>query len=262
MRLNSDDIMILSYETQISPAPIRLNNGTLIKPTLRRIAHITFDRFYYYEMLLKTSPKKYYEEFAIEDSKKYWDSLQEDIKETITLYELSLVDKELQESITEMLNFFFDETVVFMFASRTYLLKNAAGEAVGMIDQNSYPLIVDLIQQVCCIYDKDTTTEGKKFKNKLAEMLFNKIKKSDKQEKNRKTDINFSIPNIISAVSNNHSSISPINVWDLTIFQLFDTFSRLQQSAFFNIDCARVSVWGDEKNTFDAARWYKNEYDK
>jgi hypothetical protein len=30
----------------------------------------------------------------------------------------------------------------------------------------------------------------------------------------------------------------------------------------FDIDSTRVSVWGDEKKTFNAALWYKNNYDK
>ena len=102
-----------------------------------------------------------------------------------------------------------------------------------------------------------------KFKNNLAKKLMQKMLKAQKEEKKRKkADINMSLPNIISAVSSRHPSINLINVWELTIFQLFDVFGRLQANAMFEIDCKRVSTWGDEKKTFDAALWYKNQYDK
>ena len=78
---------------------------------------------------------------------------------------------------------------------------------------------------------------------------------------NKKADINLSIPNIISSISNMHPSLNYMNVWDLTVFQLLDAFNRLQANVMYDIDCTRVSVWGDEKKTFDVSLWYKNNYD-
>lgn len=87
------------------------------------------------------------------------------------------------------------------------------------------------------------------------------LKAKKKAQENKKADINLSIPNIISSVSNMHPSINYLNIWDLTIFQLLDAFNRLQANVMYNIDCTRVSVWGDEKKTFDVSLWYKNNYD-
>ena len=47
----------------------------------------------------------------------------------------------------------------------------------------------------------------------------------------------------------------------MTVFQLYDSFNRLQQNKMYDIDSTRVSVWGDEKKTFDFGLWYKNNYD-
>jgi hypothetical protein len=121
-----------------------------------------------------------------------------------------------------------------------------------------------LIQQVCCIFEDDEEPEeNMKFKNSAARKIYEKLLSAQKKEKKRKkADINLSLPNIISAVSNCHPTINPINVWDLTLFQLFDTFNRMRANKIYDIDSTRVSVWGDEKKTFDIALWYKNEYDK
>ena len=88
------------------------------------------------------------------------------------------------------------------------------------------------------------------------------LKAQKEQKKQAKNDINLSIPNIISAVASKHPSLNLTSIWDLTIFQLLDSFSRLQANTVYEIDSTRVSVWGDEKKTFDPALWYKNIYDK
>ena len=76
-------------------------------------------------------------------------------------------------------------------------------------------------------------------------------------KKAKKSDPNLSLPNIISAVSNTHPTINPLNVWNLTVFQLLDSFTRLQSNKIYDINATSVSVWGDEKKQFDFSLWYK-----
>lgn len=87
-----------------------------------------------------------------------------------------------------------------------------------------------------------------------------KAKKKEKEEK--KADKDLTIPNIISSVSNKHPSYNHTNIWDITIFQLLDSFNKLRLNTIYDIQALRVSVWGDEKKTFDSTLWHKNEYDK
>ncbi len=261
--------MKLDYGTQLNPEPIMLSVGSLRKPKLIEIANLNFDKFDLYEMFIKMTPELFYTKIKGNDGKAYWDSLSEDEQYNMTLYDLILNDTSLQSTYEEILNFFFVETVVFkegMFVLFTKD-KNASDVSLdnvcGVLNKEAFLQVIDLIQQICCIHTKEDIQKDMKFKNKLAEKLFKKMQKAEREEKeNRKMDINLSIPNIISSVSNKHPSISPFSVWDLTIFQLLDSFSRLQQNTMFGIDCTRVSVWGDEKKTFNAALWYKNGYDK
>ena len=263
--------MRLDYGTQLSPYPIELSIGTLIKPTLREIAKISFDKFNYYEVLIKLSPEAFYKEIKGEDGKAYWNSLSEEEQNNITLYSIVLGDEQLTESFLEVFNFFFEETVIFRDEYFILLKKGinddsditSEDDIRGVISENIFLQILNLIQQVCHIEDKEEDIEEVKFKNDIARKIYEKIQKAaKKQEKKKSGDINFILPNIISSVSNNHPTINPINVWDLTIFQLLDSFNRIQASFMYKIDSTRVSVWGDEKKTFDAALWYKNEYDK
>lgn len=261
--------MRLEYEAQISPYPIILSIGTLRKPTLREIFNtssgMSFEKFCYYELFLKMSPKAFYTDIKGEEGKEYWNSLTANEQNNITIYNILLTDEQLQNIYIEIFNFFFVETVIFK-EDLFILLKNANDELQtenisGVIHEDTFNSVLDVIQQVCCIDDKKSD-EDLKFKNNIAKKLYDKMQKAQqKQEKRKKKDINLTIPNIISSVSVKHQSLNYSNIWDLTIFQLLDNFNRLQVNAMYDIDALRVSVWGDEKKTFNAALWYKNHYE-
>ena len=263
--------MRLDYGTQLSPYPITLSIGTLKKPVLGEIATITFDRFSYYEFFIKMTPEVYYNEIKGDDGKVYWNSLTDKERECLSIYDVIIEDQKLQETYIEILNFFFIETVIFkeglfliLINSELSDLENLSMDNVrGIISKKTFPQIINLIQQICCIEKKEESIEKLEFKNDVARKLYEKMMKAQQEEEKRsKKDLNLTIPNIISALSNNHPSLNYLNIWELNIFQLLDSFNRIQENSMFNINCMRVSVWGDEKKTFDPALWYKNNYDK
>lgn len=262
--------MRFDYGTMLSPEPILLSiGGRLTKPTLRQIARITFSRFNLYEMFLKCTPKDYYTKVLQEGGKELWNAIPDEQKQTLTMYDLILNQEHLQTLYSEIFEFFFGDHVTFLegffvlfegdFEQGTEIpLENIR----GVISDKTFPQVLEAIQQVCCIYDKEDAVEEQRFKNAFARKLFEKMQKAAKEQAaQKKADLNLTIPNIISSVSSRHPSINPINVWDLTVFQLLDQFARLQGDAMYEIDKTRVSVWGDEKKQFDPARWYKNNYD-
>ena len=167
-----------------------------------------------------------------------------------------------------MLNFFFVENVV-IYEDLFIVLKEGINEissqsnaedVQGIITKKNFNDIIFVIQQICCIEDK-SNNEELKFKNNLAKELYFKMQKAvEKQKIERKEDKNFELPNLISAVSNSHPTIDPINVWDLTVYQLMDSFNRLQTNRMLDMQATSVSVWGDKKNAFNAALWYKNQF--
>lgn len=261
--------MELSYGALLSPRPIKLSIGTLKKPTLFEIYDLTFEKFGLYETFLKITPERLYTEVLRDSSDNIWDSLSDEEKESIKLFDLINKDQRLQEVFCEIFNFFFGETVVFQHGL-FLILKDGVeysedltpSDLSGAISDQTFQDVVDIIQQTCCIYEKPKPVEAKpKFKNKLAEQIYEKMRKAkEEQKKNEAKRMNkdYSLPNIISAVSNKHPSISPLSVWDMTVFQLIDSFNRMQVNAVYDINQLRVSVWGDEKKTFDATLWYKN----
>lgn len=256
--------MRLDYGTQLSPTPIKLSIGTLKKPTLREISDLSFDKFNLYEAFLKITPEQY---LTKSRDKKYWDNLPDDKKSSITMFSIIQEEEYLQKIYSEIFDFFFVEPVIFREGIFIILHKQIEGDLTmedicGVIHEKSFMEVIEIIQQICSIYEVEESIDEMKFKNNAARKIMEKILKGNKKKKEaKKADINLSLPNIISAVSNKHPTINPINVWDLTIFQLLDSFGRLQVNTMYGINSTRVSVWGDEKKTFDISLWYKNNYD-
>ena len=265
--------MRLDYGTQLSPIPITLSIGTLRKPTLKEISQITFDRFSFYEFFLKLSPETYYTKLRKEnDGEAFWDSLTEEEKDKITIYNIIEEDEKIRSTYVEIFNFFFVETVIYQEGFFILLKENTAidnpekikrEQVRGAIAKDNFSQVMSLLQQICCIYNEEESLDDMKFKNNLARKLMEKMLKAKKKEQEaKKSDLNLTIPNIISSLANKHPSLNYVNIWDLTIFQLLDAFNRTQANSMYDIDSTRVSVWGDEKKTFDVSLWYKNNYDK
>ena len=259
--------MKLDYGTQLSPAPISLSIGTVKKPTLEEISKITFGRFYLYEALMNSTPQEYYG-VLMGDIETSWSTMSEEERSEATMMSMIQKDKELQNLFTDMFNFFIEEDVHYL-DGLFIIMKPGFGfeeqlntETIqGIIHKGNFDEILDVFQQICCIWKEEE--KPPKFKNKKAREIYEKIQRGKKKEADaKKKDMNLSIPNIISAVASKHSSLNLGNIWSLTIFQLLDSFNRLQSNAVYDIDSMRVSAWGDEKKTFDIALWYKNYYDK
>ena len=91
---------------------------------------------------------------------------------------------------------------------------------------------------------------------------FVRLVKENEKKTRGKNNANLSIPNIISSVAAKSASLNINSIWDITLFQLYDQFNRLQNNDAYSINSMRVAAWGDEKKTFDYALWYKNMFDK
>lgn len=267
--------MKLDYMTQLSPYPIPLSIGTIIKPKLKDLVSgkMSFNKFCYYEIFLKATPEIYYTEMSDESGKDYWEHLSSFKKEKLTMFDVIINEKELTLTFLEIFNFFFLEKVVFL--DNMFVVLNeesglednllSSADVKGVISEDNFSNVINIIQQICCITDEDENIDDIKFKNNIARNIYLKMHPKGKKGENgrkKKNNINLSLPNLISAVSSNHPSINLLNVWDLTIFELLDSFNRLQVGAIYDIESTTVSVWGSKDKSFDVTKWYKNEYDR
>lgn len=112
----------------------------------------------------------------------------------------------------------------------------------GAITPQLLPEIESIILQLNAVSKDAMDTSNAK--NKAAAKIIEKLNKRKKgNEKKAKSDPKLELPNIISAVAAYHSSINILNIWDLTVYQVYDLFARMQQNTIFDVLKMSVAAW-------------------
>ena len=233
------------------------------------------------------------------DVKKQYEELDTEEKLSVSFYDLLMYDELLICSFIEAFNFFFEEEVDFVvngneitdaqFSFITYnkidtpqkiKLKNGNEystiktnrELVGVINRSNFKDVVDIILQRNSVQmEEEITAEDlTKVKNKNKVMqLMEKMKKGQKQldktrEKKREEKgmaSDTELANIISCVAaKNHNGLNMINIWDMTIYNLYEQFKLIRENNIHDAETLSVFVWGDKSNKFDIDAWFKEKF--
>lgn len=264
----------LDYFTQLSFEPITLSIGRIKKPTIREISKLTFDKFSFFEFLVKMTPEDYYTKLMEKNGGiDKWEEMSFESQNKLSIYDCIIADKQLQDMYIELLNFFFIEPVIY--AEGFFIILKEGCENInvenlneenicGLLARENLSEVFCLIQQICGIYSEEDDVENLKFKNDFQKQWYmNMLKAKKEYQKNvtKKADSNMSLPNIISKVATLSPGVNFVTIQDYTLFQVIDSFGTLQNDKMFDINKTRVSVWGDEKKAFEFSLWYKNNYD-
>lgn len=233
------------------------------------------------------------------DVKKQYEELNTEEKLSVSFYDLLMYDELLICSFIEAFDFFFEEEVDFVvngneitdaqFSFITYnkidtpqkiKLKNGNEystiktnrELVGVINRSNFKDVVDIILQRNSVQREEeiTVEDLTKVKNKNKVMqLMEKMKKGQKQldktrEKKREEKgmaSDTELANIISCVAaKNHNGLNMINIWDMTIYNLYEQFKLIRENNIHDAETLSVFVWGDKSNKFDIDGWFKEKF--
>lgn len=258
--------MKLDYAALISPYPFYLERiGSIKSPTLREIwsPNVTYPVYQTYLTILLMTPQTYCEE-ANPSISGWYQSLSEDEKQTVNMIELISMDKNLQNLYTKMFNFFFEETVIWDKENDLFLTFHPSEDnemlPVGVIHKTIFSELCDIILQRCGIARSDVDTDTSKVKSKRALEILKKLKKGRQNAAGHaKHDKDTELPNLITAVAVKSNSINFTNIWDLTVYQLYEQFKKEQTNVYFDIQKMSVAAYGNEKNHFKGNEWYKEE---
>lgn len=246
--------MKLSYFELLSPDPVNIQNvGGIVSPKLKDISSIGIHTYQDYLNILLMDLKLYF--IMIGQPEKY-EVLSDKEKTEISIFDILTMNEQFTNLLQTILNFFIKEDVFYSYQNRGFLIRKD-DEIVGTVTKETYPQICDLICQRNCI-KSNQEEDLSKIKNKKAREIIEKLQKGRAEKaKQTKTDKNMELGNIISAVANKSQSLNIINIWDLTVFQLWDCFSRLSNNSIYDIQSMRVAAWGNKDNFFDTTAWFK-----
>lgn len=248
--------MELDYASLLSPYPLYFPKMGHVKPlTLREIwqPEVTCRTYNWYLSLMHMTPQIYYRQV---------DPQKAGCGDNLSMFDLISSDQGLREQYCSALNLFLEETVSWnehYQAFFTYTEKDEDGSIIpfGIIHRGIFDELCQVILQLNGINSSETMFDESKAKNKHALKILQKIKKGQEAQK-KKGDSRMELPNMISALSCRHSSINLTNIWDLTVFQLYDQFQRQQMNTVYDIKCMSLAAWGDKNNKFDYTEWFKN----
>lgn len=248
--------MRLDYFTLLSPTSFYIENvGNIFSPKLKDISKVGIDVYNFYISLLLFNPKTY---FGIIGKLKEYEENNIELTSQET-YELFVSNEYIATLLQNAFNFFFIQNVVFYQEEKCFLvakdLNDIKNTVIGVINVSNYQYVADLILQFNNIH-KSEEYDMNKIKSKKALEIVKKIQKAKKQIKSQKeNNENVDLGNIVSVVANKHPSINMTNIYDLTIYQLWDSYIRLINNNIYDIQSTNMAVWGNKD--FDISSWTK-----
>jgi len=161
----------------------------------------------------------------------------------------------LRELIQSSLSFFVQETVSWDKNERLFVCSDDEGNIVGRISKTTYPTVryVILESNFIAFEEDDADME---FASEKARSIFQKIKAGRKRKRAASKGTAPKLTEIISSVSVRSNSYNLLNIWDLSISQLYDQFIRINQNYQLDVYSQKWAAWGTEP--FDFSLWYTN----
>ena len=238
--------MGLSYFDLLSPNPVPIVGiGGIVSPKLRDISAIGYNTYQYYLSIIQMD----FKDLSFITGQKAPINPPD-------IFDLFLTDNSFTSLMQTILNFFLEEDVSYSDIHKAFLLQKN-NVISGMITKDNYPQVREAICLRNCICQRQEA-DLSKAKSKKALEIMKKLQKGRVQKaKQNKTDHNMELGNIISAVANKSPSLNILNIWDLTIYQIWDCFSRISNNSIYDIQSMSVAAWGDNDNPFDASAWFK-----
>lgn len=257
--------MTLEYLDLIGFEPIYLEKtGSIVSPLLRDINKIGFITYNFYISLMLMSSKQYLESL---DDQSFYYNLTDDEKISLNIYDLVLDDVGMRGLFEKALDFFLVEKVQYNSEFNMFFTYDGKVDEEnnlvpsGVIKKENFDFVRDVILQRNHIL-KNQTDAGKIKKKKSLEIYTKILKGREVLDKtNKKKDKDMELGNIISALASNHNSLNIANIWDITVFQLYDQFDRQINKNVFEVQGTAIAFSGSKAAPdFKYSNWYKSTH--
>lgn len=129
--------------------------------------------------------------------------------------------------LREAMAFFIDEDLIWDKGKHIYTcISRKTGEQVGQINRDNFEEVRDMMLQMNYIR-VGGTKNPLRHSSKKAQILWEKAQEYLKDGKGRRPDKRMDIGNVISKLCAASNTYNLLNIYDLTVFQLYDQFFQL-----------------------------------
>lgn len=255
--------MVVDPFSLISPEPFEIPYAGRVKaPSLREIAREGYVSYQSYLSLLSMDQEACFSMLS-EEGRRLLSQYAKQEAKPLTSFDIFAFDKQLRAALCAALDFFLEEIPVFDEKTKVFLTyppdfsKSSDGppSPLGVITSENYPVVCDVILQRACIKKADKSLENGRVKNEAAARILRKLERG-KNSRKPKEDKRMDLPNVISSLACHHKSLNLSNIWDLTVYQLYDQFHRQMIEDSYGIHSVNVAAYGNSGGKFDPSMWF------
>lgn len=234
----------------VSPYPLPIDGvGHVLSPTLRDIVLSGGEQVYNsrISILLMTKVQLLQALTSVaseQEVKKIQDQQLFDIMMAIEYFRNGLIDS---------LNFFLQQEVYVSDDGTFIQTSSGSYNFKGKITAQTFVVVKDLILKRNYITPPKQTKAKRRSKKMIQfdKKLQQGRKKSKKYKQQRKA---MQLGNLVSKISK-YSNLNIVNVFDLTVYQLYDQFFQIGTQVQLQAATMRWCIWGQDK--YDFSQWYK-----
>lgn len=217
---------------------IEIDGIVFKQPKLRNIKDIGLQVYYAYISFLLVSAEEYLISIKREDLIPFFK------QHNLTMFDIYRDNPYERQFFIEALSFFIDGEIEFK--NGEFLINNT-----NIINKEIYQKILEIIAEINCL---KVNKQQETYANEKARKIAEKIQQAKQKRSSVQSKDSISLADIISAVASRKESLNLLNIWDLTIYQLYDHYNRLIAEDEFDIHAMNYAYWGGE---FKAKHWSK-----
>lgn len=220
-------------------AKIRINSYCYLRqPTLSNIADLSYDKYQEFLTTFLVKKSDLLKSLGTEDGPEF---------DQYSIYDIMLLIPELRANLLDALAFFVCGSV-----TADELTVYVDGQPLSTQDLHD---IAAAVAKISYIESDDESQHV--FASEKSRRLWEKMQKGRQELKKAKNgDSNMELTNLISALAARGTGYNLFNIWDLTVYQLYDQFARTNVNVQMDIYGSRWAAWG--KDDFDVSMWYHN----
>lgn len=190
-------------------------------------------------------------------------NLSSEEQSAITVYNLlTYFDR---DKLQQAIQFFVQERVVYQKKTNSFLLckGKSSRTSVATINNDNFFVLCDGIRQlnyrsgVSDDNPDDFTFRSEKAKEKYKKMLKLRQQFLSAKQKTNGNDNSYELGNVVTSLSAKSSTYNLLNIFDLTVYQLYDQFTKTIRNNQIDTYAHKWAAWGTED--FDFSLWFKNE---
>lgn len=172
-------------------------------------------------------------------------------REELTTFDIIVLVGNLKELLREAMAFFMDENLEWDEASYTFIAysREETQKAVGYINRDNFDDVKDMMLQVNYIGIGDQA-KPTKFSSAKAKELWELAQKHLKETKHPK-DKRMEFGNIISKLCAVNCGYTLLNIYDLTVFQLYDQFFQYGYMRAMDLNERAFTIHGGKNFSFE-----------